>query len=265
MTGGGHTLAQAVGWVGFSVDDVYGKHVGRITGPLVDVGGHEVRWLLVELRRDHHVAIPTTGLVAGAGRLMIPWTRAEVGRVPEVRDAAMTAAQEREAARLFHVALPWGVANEAFPRKRTAELAMAPVAHPAPPVPARPLVPVVIADDHEGVVELLAIAFGAQPRLDVVARAYDGGQALAAIREHRPAVAVVDVRMPVMTGIEVAAATEAEGLPTRVLLLSGDASARDEVLETSGTRGLFLAKGVPPETVAGVVLRLSAWPARNPG
>jgi len=46
----------------------------------------------------------------------------------------------------------------------------------------------------------------AWPELDVVAEAEDGEQAMALFEEHRPQLAFLDIRMPGMTGLEVAAA-----------------------------------------------------------
>lgn len=79
---------------------------------------------------------------------------------------------------------------------------------------------VVVGDDHpmfrDGVVRAL-LSSGS---IDVVAEAADGTAALAAIREHRPQVALLDYRMPAMDGAEVAAAVVRDALPTRVLLVS---------------------------------------------
>ncbi len=78
-----------------------------------------------------------------------------------------------------------------------------------------------VGDDHpmfrDGVVRALAAADG----ITVVAEADDGPAALAAIREHRPQVALLDYRMPGLDGAAVAAAVASERLPTRVLILSG--------------------------------------------
>src|SRR5204862_7627013 len=49
----------------------------------------------------------------------------------------------------------------------------------------------------------------------------DGEAALSAIRERAPDIALLDVVMPVMTGLEVLTAVVDEDLPTRVVLLSG--------------------------------------------
>jgi two-component system, NarL family, nitrate/nitrite response regulator NarL len=83
-----------------------------------------------------------------------------------------------------------------------------------------PLVRVVVADDHpffrDGVIRGLAQS----GRVQVVAEAGDGRAALEAMRRERPDVALVDVEMPELDGLDVVRATVRDGLPTRVLLLS---------------------------------------------
>lgn len=83
---------------------------------------------------------------------------------------------------------------------------------------------VVIADDHPVVLQGLASLISANPEFTVVATSGDGIGALDAIREMRPAIAVLDLNMPGMTGREVIAAVMSESLPTRVVLLTAAAS-----------------------------------------
>jgi DNA-binding NarL/FixJ family response regulator len=78
---------------------------------------------------------------------------------------------------------------------------------------------VVIADDQELVRSGFAMILDAQPDLDVVAEASDGVEALAAVREHKPDVVLLDIRMPHMDGIEAARAICAE-TECRVLMLT---------------------------------------------
>ncbi len=82
------------------------------------------------------------------------------------------------------------------------------------------MVRVVVGDDHplyrDGVVRAL-VSSGA---VEVVAEAADGAVALELIKTHRPDVAVLDFRMPVLNGAQVAAAVRRANLPTRVLLVS---------------------------------------------
>jgi two-component system, NarL family, nitrate/nitrite response regulator NarL len=79
---------------------------------------------------------------------------------------------------------------------------------------------VVVADDHPLVREGLGRAVGAQPQLELVGSATNGREALEAIRELVPDVALLDVKMPELDGIAVVRAVAREELPTRVVFLS---------------------------------------------
>jgi two-component system nitrate/nitrite response regulator NarL len=79
---------------------------------------------------------------------------------------------------------------------------------------------VVVADDHPLYREGVRRALVQSGRIDVVAEAETGREALAAIREHRPQVALVDYQMPGLDGIAVVHAVVRDELPTRVLLLT---------------------------------------------
>ena len=79
---------------------------------------------------------------------------------------------------------------------------------------------VVIADDHPLYREALAGAISRRPDLELVGEAVDGRTALELIRERIPDVAVLDMRMPDLRGLDVVAALTRDGSPTRVLMLS---------------------------------------------
>jgi two-component system nitrate/nitrite response regulator NarL len=85
---------------------------------------------------------------------------------------------------------------------------------------AAPRVTVLVADDHPLFREGIARAVRERPELELVAEAGDGRVALAAIREHTPAVALVDLRLPGLDGAGIAHAVTRDGLTTRVLVLS---------------------------------------------
>jgi CheY-like chemotaxis protein len=71
------------------------------------------------------------------------------------------------------------------------------------------LVPVIVAaDDDEDILRL--IAFRLERSGYRVVTAHDGEEALQAVREHVPALAVLDVRMPKMDGYEVTRAIRAD-------------------------------------------------------
>ncbi len=81
---------------------------------------------------------------------------------------------------------------------------------------------VFIADDHASYRDGMARLLGAQPGLDVVGEAADGTAALSDILRLQPDVALVDVRMPGLDGLEVCRRLRANGSAphTRVVLIT---------------------------------------------
>lgn len=114
---------------------------------------------------------------------------------------------------------------------------------------------VFIADDHDGYRAGVARLVGEHPALEVVGQAADGDAAFAGIVEHQPDVALLDVRMPGLSGIEVCRRLQAEGsVPTRVVLITGTP---DPVLsEQAAAAGAvaLLGKETPPATIAAQLL-----------
>ncbi len=80
---------------------------------------------------------------------------------------------------------------------------------------------VLVADDHPLFRLSVARAIQMHPQLMLVGEAQDGREALASLRELRPDVAVVDLRMPGLDGTQIVEAVRVESLPTRVLVLTG--------------------------------------------
>lgn len=91
---------------------------------------------------------------------------------------------------------------------------------------------VVVADDHPPVLQFLT-RFLAAEGWKVVASTQDGEEALRRILETKPTVAVLDVRMPGRSGLDVVRALVEAGSPTRVILYTGhgDLALLDEALE----------------------------------
>jgi len=96
---------------------------------------------------------------------------------------------------------------------------------------------VVLADDHPIVLGGLRAVLQAEPGVEIVAAAPDGASALAMIRAHEPSIAVLDINMPQLTGLDALEALEAEGLATRVVLLTGSVS--DEQIAMAVERGAW--------------------------
>jgi two-component system nitrate/nitrite response regulator NarL len=96
---------------------------------------------------------------------------------------------------------------------------------------------VVIADDHPIFLDGLASLIQTKDTFEIVARCNNGAAALQAIRENRPDLAVLDILMPQLTGIEVLAALRSDQLATKIILLT--ATATDEQLLAAVELGAF--------------------------
>jgi DNA-binding NarL/FixJ family response regulator len=103
----------------------------------------------------------------------------------------------------------------------------------------------VVADDHPAVIDAVLRFLEFEPDVDVVARSRNGEHALRLITQHQPDVALLDIRMPGISGIEIAGRLGEAGSPTGVILYTGHAE-RALLLEALdlGVRG-FLLKEAP--------------------
>jgi DNA-binding NarL/FixJ family response regulator len=101
----------------------------------------------------------------------------------------------------------------------------------------------IVADDHPAMLTAVTEALGHGGHT-VVGEARDGEEALAKIEARRPSVAIVDVRMPRMSGIELARRTTAAAPETAVILYTayGDRALLTEALD-AGARGFLLKEG----------------------
>ena len=78
----------------------------------------------------------------------------------------------------------------------------------------------VLADDHPSVLQFLS-RYLSNSGITITASTRDGDEALRKIRQTHPTVAVLDARMPRLSGLEVVRRLTAEGSPTRVILYTG--------------------------------------------
>jgi DNA-binding LytR/AlgR family response regulator len=115
----------------------------------------------------------------------------------------------------------------------------------------------VIAEDEDLLrAALSSLLAQAWPQLEIVAACDDGGAALEAIAEHQPQVAFLDIRMPGLTGLEVAAAATAASPGTQVVFVT----AYDQYAVDAFEQGAvdYLLKPIAPERLAATVQRLQA-------
>ena len=101
------------------------------------------------------------------------------------------------------------------------------------PVPCR----IVLADDHPIVLSGLTSLIETDPDYDLVATCSNRVDALEAVRELQPDLAVLDISMPGLTGLEVLARLQAEKNDSRVIFLT--ASASDEDITAAVSQGAW--------------------------
>jgi two-component system NarL family response regulator len=87
--------------------------------------------------------------------------------------------------------------------------------------PKTPRLRLLLAEDHFVTRMGLKAVFGAEPDVDIVAEAETGNEAVALFKKHRPDVAVVDLRLPGLGGVEVVKAIRADFEDARIVILTG--------------------------------------------
>ena len=118
---------------------------------------------------------------------------------------------------------------------------------------AQPAIRLVIADDHPVFRDGLASLLDPLDGIDVVARARDGAEAVAAVREHRPDVVIMDVQMPELNGIEATRQVVADHPGTGVLVLTmGEDDGTVLAALRAGARG-YLRKGAEQDEIVRAV------------
>ena len=111
----------------------------------------------------------------------------------------------------------------------------------------------VVADDHDIVRRGLLNLLEEQPGWEVVGEAADGKEAVKKVLETKPDVTILDIRMPLVNGLEAAREITKSGSKTRILILTmyeSDAMIR-EVLD-AGARGYVLKSDAARDLVAAV-------------
>ncbi len=114
---------------------------------------------------------------------------------------------------------------------------------------------VVVADDEPLVRQGLRLVLEHEGAATVVAEAGDGDQAVALTREHRPEVVLLDIRMPVLDGIEAARRIVGDPALTAVRVVMLTTFADDDLVVgalRAGAQG-YLLKSMPPEQIRAAV------------
>src|ERR1051325_2361413 len=105
---------------------------------------------------------------------------------------------------------------------------------------------IVIADDHPVVRRGLSQFFADEEEMEIVAECADGESALAETLRHSPDVLIVDLRMPVVSGLDVLRRLKEKSPAVPAVLLAGNIS-DEEVIEAMrlGVKGIVLKETAP--------------------
>ncbi len=115
------------------------------------------------------------------------------------------------------------------------------------------MIRVMLAEDHPVVRAGLAELLGTEPDIEIVAAVEDGAEAVAALADCEPDIALLDVSMPELDGIAATGRILELRPETRVVILTATAD-RDQMLRAvdAGALGYLLKDASPAELIEGL-------------
>ena len=119
-------------------------------------------------------------------------------------------------------------------------------------------VSIVVADDHPVVLHGLVTLLSDDKRFNIVASCANGEESLAAIRKFMPDLALLDIRMPSLNGLQVLRAVINEKLRTRVIFLAASPSDDEIVAATAGGAYGIMLKETAPDTLIACLQAVAA-------
>ncbi|RII15297.1 Transcriptional regulatory protein LiaR [Streptomyces sp. YIM 130001] len=132
-----------------------------------------------------------------------------------------------------------------------------------PPVNDAPPIRVLVCDDQALVRTGYVTIFSLQPDMEVVGEAENGHEAVDAARRLRPDVVVMDIRMPLLDGIEATrqlAGPDAESAPKVLVVTTFNVDAYVYDALRAGASG-FLLKDAPPASLVSAIRTVAAGEA----
>ncbi len=120
------------------------------------------------------------------------------------------------------------------------------------------MIRVLLVDDDPLVRSALGLMVGGQPDIEVVGEASDGREGVDLARQHKPDVVLMDIRMPVLNGLDATRELHADPDPPRVIVLT-TFDADDYVMGAiaAGADG-FVLKDTPPADIVAAVRKVAA-------
>ncbi len=128
------------------------------------------------------------------------------------------------------------------------------------------VVRVVVVDDQQLLREGIATLLRADPRIEVVARGANGQEAIDLAGKFRPDVVLVDIRMPLVDGIQAIREIKARWTDVRVVILTSfvyDGYVVEGML--AGADGYLLKDASPAALISGVIAVAAGEQVMEPG
>lgn len=115
---------------------------------------------------------------------------------------------------------------------------------------------VLVADDHGLIREAIRLALEAEPDIDVVGEAERGDEVLARVRESRPNLLLLDIKMPGLDGLDVLARVRAECPHVKTAMLSAIDEPQIAEQALQGGAVAYLGKRVDPAALAPTIRQI---------
>ncbi len=112
---------------------------------------------------------------------------------------------------------------------------------------------IIVADDHPVVRTGVVMMLGADSALEVVGEGANGEEAVALVSELKPDLAVLDLQMPVLDGVEATRQIRALDEPAQVLILTTYDNDRSIVAAVEAGAAGYLLKDAPPDDLLSAV------------
>ncbi|MFZ4619540.1 MAG: response regulator transcription factor [Bacteroidota bacterium] len=112
------------------------------------------------------------------------------------------------------------------------------------------IIPFICADDHPIVRQGMQMILERNPSLQCIGQASDGEHAMQLIRLHKPVIAILDMDMPKMNGLDVARAIQKEHIDTAVIIMTAhkDGMVMREAMK-NGVRGFVVKENAVTEVL----------------
>lgn len=115
------------------------------------------------------------------------------------------------------------------------------------------MIRVLVIDDHPMVRAGLSATIDPEPDMTVIASAQNGKEAVELYRQHQPDVALMDLKMPVLGGVDAIRAIRAEFPAAKIVVLSTYEGDDDIYRAMEAGAVTYLLKNTPSEKMIGVM------------